>query len=99
MAVTRLAVVALAALSLSACTLLKPRVVKEYVTVEVERIRYVEVEPELTDQHPIAEGPLSACPDVAAKRKEQLRLCNIDKAAIRAIEGQPRPSPESPPAD
>lgn len=82
-----------AAVLLSGCT---PRVVKEYVTVEVERVRYVAVDPGLTNPHPIATGPLSACPDVAAQRREQLRLCNIDKAAIRGIQGNPVPQEDNP---
>jgi hypothetical protein len=79
-------ILVLAALGLAGCV---PRVVKEYVPVEVVRTVYVEVDPELTNPHPIVEGPPSACPDVARQRAEQLRLCNIDKAAIRGIEGGP----------
>lgn len=81
-----------AALLLAGCT---PRVVKEYVTVEVERVKYVPVDPQFTNPHPIATGPLSACPDVAAQRREQLRLCNIDKAAIRRIQGNPVPQEDT----
>lgn len=85
-----LAIVALALLA--GC---KTRVVTEYVTVEVERLRYVPVPAELTDPHPIAEGPRSACLDVAAQRAAELRACNADKAAIRGIDGGPAPDPES----
>lgn len=83
-------ILALAALALAGCT---PRVVKEYVTVEVVREVYVPVPADLTNPHPIVEGPPSACPDIARQRAEQLRLCNIDKAAIRGIEGEPKPDP------
>lgn len=90
----------MARLILVACALVlagcAPRVVKEYVTVEVERVRYVAVDPGLTNPHPIATGPLSACPDVAAQRREQLRLCNADKAAIRRIQGNPVPQEDNP---
>lgn len=79
-------ILVLAALALAGCT---PRVVKEYVTVEVVRTVYVEVEPELTNPHPIVEGPPSACPDVARQRAAELQKCNADKAAIRGIEGGP----------
>ncbi len=64
------------------------QVVIQYVPVEVERIRYVAVPAELTNPHPIAEGPLSQCPDVAAQRAAELRRCNIDKAAIREMGGE-----------
>ncbi len=66
-------------------------VVIQYVPVEVERIRYVAVPAELTNPHPIAEGSLSQCPDVAAQRAVELRRCNVDKAAIREIGRDPRP--------
>lgn len=55
--------------------------------VYVDRFVYVEVPAELTDPHPIAEGPLAHCPVVAAARRAELEQCNADKAAIRAIEG------------
>ncbi len=87
--VSRSVLIAALALALCGCV---PRVVTKYVTVEVERVKYVEVDPELTNPHPIAEGPPSACPDVAAKRADQLRQCNIDKALIRLIEGSAKPS-------
>lgn len=83
-----LAVVALALLA--GC---KTRVVTEYVTVEVERRVYVPVPAALTNPHPIAEGPRSACLEVAAQRAAELRACNADKAATRAIEGEPVPDP------
>lgn len=68
-------------------TIVEPRI------VYVDRTVYVEVEPELTNPHPIAEGPLSHCPVVAAARKTELLKCNADKAAIRAIEGGAVPEP------
>lgn len=61
--------------------------------VYVDRFVYVEVEPELTNPHPIAEGPLAHCPMVAAARRAELEQCNADKAAIRGIEGGPVPEP------
>lgn len=79
-------ILALAALALAGCT---PRVVKEYVTVEVVREVYVPVPAGLTDPHPIVEGPPSSCPDIARQRAAELQKCNADKAAIRGIEGGP----------
>ena len=68
-------------------TIVEPRI------VYVDRTVYVEVEPELTNPHPIAEGPLAHCPMVAAARRAQLEQCNADKAAIRRIEGGAAPDP------
>lgn len=77
------------ALALTACT---PRVVKEYVTVEVVREVYAPIPADLTDGHTIIEGPPSACPDVAAHRAAELRKCNADKQAIRNIQGGAAPT-------
>lgn len=62
-------------------TIVEPRI------VYVDRPVYVEVPPALTDAHPVADGPLSHCPVVAAARRTELLKCNADKAAIRKIEG------------
>lgn len=62
------------------------RVVIEYVPVEVVREVYVPIPAELVAPHPVAEGPLSACPAVAAARRAELEKCNADKAAIRKID-------------
>lgn len=67
----------------------KQRIVKEYVPVEVVRYVYTPVDPGLTNPHPVAEGPLSACPDVARQRKRELEACNADKASIRSIQNNP----------
>lgn len=61
--------------------IVKPQVVT--ITREV----YVRVPAELTDQLPIAEGPLSQCPMVAAERKQQLLRANADRKATRALSG------------
>ena len=61
--------------------IVKPQVVT--VTREV----YVRVPAELTDPLPIAEGPLSQCPMVAAERKQQLLRANADRKAARALSG------------
>lgn len=61
--------------------IVKPQVVT--ITREV----YVRVPAELTDQLPIAEGPLSQCPMVAAERKQQLQRANADRKATRALSG------------
>lgn len=64
-------------------TIIKPQI------VYVDRYVYVSIKEALTDQHPIAEGPLAECPAVAAARKAELAKCNADKRGIRAIEGTP----------
>lgn len=61
--------------------IVKPQVVT--ITREV----YVNVPAELTDPLPIAEGPLSQCPMVAADRKAQLERANADRKAVRALSG------------
>ena len=61
--------------------IVKPQVVT--VTREV----YVRVPAELTDPLPIAEGPLSQCPMVAADRKQQLLRANADRKAVRVLSG------------
>lgn len=61
--------------------IVKPQVVT--ITREV----YVRVPAELTDPLPIAEGPLSQCPMVAADRKQQLLRANADRKAVRALSG------------
>lgn len=76
----------LAVAALAGC---QQRVVKEYVPVEVVRYIYAPVDPALTNPHPIAEGPVSACPDVARQRKRELEACNADKAGIRSIQNKP----------
>jgi hypothetical protein len=84
---------ALALLAVSGCSRwCKPEIIR--VPVEVERVRIV-VEPipaELLRDHPADAAPadqLHACPDIARQRLHELRRCNADKAAIRAMrEGQ-----------
>lgn len=61
--------------------IVKPQVVT--ITREV----YVRVPAELTDQLPIAEGPLAQCPMVAAERKQQLQRANADRKAVRSLSG------------
>lgn len=55
--------------------------------VEVVRKEYVNVPPTYTDPLPIAEGPLSQCPVVAAERKKALKKANTDRASVRALSG------------
>jgi len=59
--------------------------------VAVERVSYVRIDPVLTEEHPIAEGALSACPIVAAERKAELVRCNAKLGQIREIEGTEKP--------
>lgn len=55
--------------------------------ITVTRTVYVDVPATLTDALPIAEGPLSLCPDVAAARAKTIRKANADRAAVRALSG------------
>lgn len=55
--------------------------------VYVDRVRYVAIPTHLTQELPIAGGPLSQCPDVAAARKAGLRKANGNLREIRAIQG------------
>ncbi len=53
----------------------------------VTRTVYVDVPARLTVQEPIAEGPLSECPAVAAERRAAIERANARAAQIRAIKG------------
>ena len=55
--------------------------------VEVVRTEYVRVPAELTDPLPIAEGPLSQCPLVAAERRKTMEKANADRRSTRALSG------------
>lgn len=55
--------------------------------VTVPREVYVRVPAELTDPLPIAEGPLSLCPLVAADRRKTIEKANADRRATRALSG------------
>lgn len=55
------------------------------VVIETERLVVQPIPEELLNEHPIASGPLSECPSVAARRKAELMNCNADKAAIRSL--------------
>jgi hypothetical protein len=61
--------------------IVKPKV------VTVTRTEYVRVPAELTDPLPIAEGPLSQCPMVAAERRKTIEKANADRRATRALSG------------
>lgn len=67
----------------------KPDMLSVPDVVEVERRIFVPIDPALTIEHPIAEGPIRACLAVAADRKSELAKCNADKRAIRAVQGGP----------
>ena len=53
----------------------------------VTREVYVRVPAELTDPLPVAEGPLSLCPLVAADRRKTIEKANADRRATRALSG------------
>lgn len=89
----RLILIAGLVLVLSACADKTARpdvprgVIVQPKVVTVTRTEYVRVPAELTDPLPIAEGPLSACPDVAAERRKALQKANADRKAVRALSG------------
>lgn len=62
-------------------TVVKPEI------VYVDRYIYVDIPAALTEELPIAEGPLSQCPDVAAQRKKTAAILNSHMRQIRAIKG------------
>jgi hypothetical protein len=71
----------------------QPPVVKPEI-VYVDRMVYVPIPADLTNPHPIAEGPLAHCPAVAAARRTELEKCNADKAAIRSVQDGAVPTDE-----
>lgn len=62
-----------------------PAVVPQAVTVE--RVRYIAIPAYLTQEQPVAEGPLAQCPDVAAQRRAAIQKANSQLRRIRAIQG------------
>lgn len=65
-----------------------PRVITRVQMVEVPVVTVLHVDDALTEQHPIATGPLRECPFVARARSAELEACNADKSAIRARHGK-----------
>lgn len=55
--------------------------------VYVDRYVYVRIKSELTQAEPIAEGPLSQCPAVAADRRAGLERANAKLRQIGQIQG------------
>jgi hypothetical protein len=55
--------------------------------VVVERRVYVPIEPELTRTEPVAEGPLSMCPAVAAARRAAIERLNARVRQVAAKQG------------
>jgi hypothetical protein len=72
----------------------EPEIRTVYVpqVVEVERRVHVPIDDVLTTQHHVARGSVAECLKVAADRGAELRKCNADKAAIRAVQGTPAPT-------
>lgn len=84
-------VVALALLMV-ACTACVPRVVTRPGPVQYrDRLVYVPVSNALTEERPIAEGPLSECPRVAAERGAELEAANGQLRSIRNKHGTRQP--------
>jgi hypothetical protein len=86
-AIAMVLIAALAACSRASKPDLPGGVIVKPQVVTVTREVYVDVPAELTDPLPIAEGPLSQCPMVAAERKAQLERANADRKAVRALSG------------
>ena len=80
----RAAIVAIAALLLAACAPTRTVLVPGPVEYR-DRLVVQPVPDALLRPHDIATGDLSQCPTVAAQRAAELRACNADKAAIRAL--------------
>lgn len=87
----RLLLIFALALLATACGNTRPDVPRGVIVtpkvVEVVRTEYVRVPAELTDPLPIAEGPLSQCPAVAASRRKTIEKANADRKAARALSG------------
>ena len=89
----RLFLIAVLALLVAGCAgkTTKPDVPRGIIVqpklVEVVRTEYVRVPAELTDPLPVAEGPLSLCPLVAADRRKTIEKANADRRATRALSG------------
>lgn len=83
-------VAVLALLALAACSSAPKIAVAPGRPLIIERVVYVPIDAALVDQHPIAEGPLSECPRVAAQRRAELEACNADKRATAAVQGSER---------
>lgn len=82
--------------ALAACDRDRPELVADLpgaatvVTPEVvivERRVYVSVEPRLTRQEAVAEGPIAQCFSVAAQRRTAIERLNARMAEIAAIAG------------
>jgi hypothetical protein len=89
-------VAAVALLALTACATSQPQVISYPKYIDRPRNVVQPIPAELLRDHPIAEGPPSQCPSVAAQRRAELNACNADKAALRAIAGK---ASEEGPAD
>lgn len=59
----------------------------------VERIVYVPIDSALVGREPVAEGPLSMCPQVAAERKAALLRCNARLEQIEQIQATRQENP------
>lgn len=66
-----------------------PATAVEPVVQIVERIVYVPIDSALTAPEPIAEGPLSQCPSVAAQRRAALQRCNAKLRQAGQVQGTP----------
>ena len=81
--------ICLATLALCACAgrPCRPVVITEVVEVPDTRLIYVPIPPALTRPPAIAEGPPSACLEVAIARRGELERCVIQLDEIARIQG------------
>jgi hypothetical protein len=82
---------ALIPLLLAGCATQQPIVIPRTEYREIPVIVYRALPPERLVLHPIAEGPPSQCPDVAAARRAELQACNADKEALRGLNPGTKP--------
>ena len=80
--VMRIAAACAVSLLLAACVPTRTVMVPGPVEYR-DRIVVQPIPGQLLQEHDVATGPLSACPDVAAARKRELERCNADKRALR----------------
>lgn len=64
-----------------------PRNLIKPTIVYVDRYVYVPIKSALTEEQPIAEGPLDQCPIVAKQRKVSLLKANAQLRAISTVQG------------
>jgi hypothetical protein len=78
-------------LCLAGCAAQQPIVIPRIEYREIPVIVYRALPAERLVLHPIAEGPPSQCPAVAADRRAEIIACNADKEALRGLNPGTKP--------